>query len=309
MYLFRYLDSFPVSLQGGVLTIGSFDGVHQGHQRVLKRVRSLADEYGVPALVMSFEPTPKEFFMQAKAPARIYTWRQRYLALQEQTCDAVLQLKFDQAMADYAAEAFIKDILVDKLKIKHLVIGDDFHFGKNRTGNYALLLEAGQKFGFRVEDTQTLQLDSQRVSSTSIRAALGNGNFDLVEELLGRKYVMSGKVIHGQKLGRTLGFPTLNIPVKRQVSPLHGIYAVKVHGLAEDALPAIASIGTRPVVKGREWLLEVHLIDHQGDYYAQHAEVEFCCFLRSERNFPSLDALQEQMALDLNEAREFFDLQ
>jgi len=197
--------------------------------------------------------------------------------------------------------------LVDTLGIKHLVIGDDFHFGKNRVGNFSLLQKAGDEFGFKVEDTQTLQMDAKRVSSTAIRDALLEGDFTLAKDLLGEPYVISGRVIHGQKLGRTLGFPTLNIQV-RQVSPLHGIYAVKVNGLEDLVIPAIASIGTRPVVNGKKWILEVHLVDQSGDFYGERVSVEFCRFIRSERNFPDLANLTEQMQLDLKEARDYFDI-
>jgi len=308
MQLVRYLDSFPSSMCGGVLTIGNFDGVHLGHQRVISRVMALSKEYMCPAVIMLFEPTPKEFFMRKNAPARLFTWRERYMKLKNLGCDALLQMKFNALLANMEAKDFIKTILVDTLKIKHLVIGDDFHFGKNRSGNFSLLQQAGQEYGFLVENTQTLQMDSKRVSSTSIRDALSDGNFDLVTELLGEPYCMQGRVVHGQKLGRTLGFPTLNIPVNRQVSPLHGIYAVKVSGLSEQPLPAVASIGTRPVVNGEQWILEVHLLDQSGDFYGKKAKVEFCCFLRPERNFPDLDKLKTQMLLDLHETKDYFTI-
>lgn len=308
MQLIRYLNSFPEDLRGGVLTIGNFDGVHQGHQRVIKRVQTLSETYACPSLVMTFEPTPKEFFMRENAPARLFTWRERYEKLKRSGCDGLLQLKFDERLANMDAFNFVRDILVDTLQIRHLVIGDDFHFGKNRSGNFSLLRSAGKELGFKLEDTQTLQLDSKRVSSTAIRDALNDGNFDLVEELLGEPYCMSGRVVHGQKLGRTLGFPTLNISVKRQVSPLHGIYMVKVHGLSDKPLPAVASIGTRPAVNGKSWILEVHILEHDRDHYGQRAEIEFCCFQRPERNFPDLEKLTEQMQLDLAEAKEYFGL-
>jgi riboflavin kinase/FMN adenylyltransferase len=187
------------------------------------------------------------------------------------------------------------------------VVGDDFCYGNQRAGNFKHLLECGKKFDFTVEDTQTLMLGSQRVSSTLIREALACGNLDTAKDLLGYAYHMSGRVVHGKKLGRELGFPTLNIPVKRQTSPLHGIYAVLVHGLEKEAVPAIASVGTRPAVNGKEWLLEVHLLDRSGDYYGRRIDVEFLHFMRSERNFKNLDALKIQMQADLAEVRKFFN--
>jgi len=314
MHLVRYLEHFPQVFKDGVMTIGNFDGVHLGHQKVIQRVVKLAKDNQVPSLLMCFEPTPKEFFMADQAPARITTWRERYQKIEALGIDVLIQIPFNQSFANLDPYNFVKDILCDTLAIRHLIIGDDFHFGKDRKGNFQLLAAAGKELGFVVEDTKTLKRATKRVSSTAIREALVDGNFELVEEFLGSAYRMSGKVIHGQKLGRTLGFPTLNIKVNRQVSPLHGVYAVKVHGLdngqdgSSDISPAIASIGTRPVVDGEEWLLEVYVIDQNGDYYGQRVDIEFCYFIRPERNFPNLELLQVQMQSDLQEAKDYFDL-
>ena len=310
MQLIRSYKNFPVELSGSVLTIGNFDGVHCGHKRVIDRVIEIAKQKKLSSLVMVFEPTPKEYFMGNKAPARLLRWRDRYLAIQKTGCDGLVQLKFDEAFSNMTADDFVEKVLVDGLNIKHLVVGDDFRYGHKRLGNFEHLRECGKKFGFTVEDTKTLRLGNQRVSSTAIRDALAIGDMEEANELLGSVYHMSGRVIHGQKLGRELGFPTLNIPVKRQVSPLHGVYAVLVHGLEkgpdDKPLDAIASIGTRPAVNGSSWLLEVHLLDWTGDLYGKRVDVEFLQFMRPELNFTGLDALKEQMHIDLVKVKEFF---
>lgn len=307
MQLIRTYKKFPQHLSGSVLTIGNFDGVHRGHQLVIQRVMHLAQELQLSSLVMVFEPTPKEFFMRDKAPARLLPWRDRYTAIKKTGCDGLVQLKFDKALSEMSADDFVEKILVNALGVKHVVVGDDFCYGNQRSGNFKHLLECGKKFDFIVEDTQTLMQGSQRVSSTLIREALACGDLDTAKELLGYAYHMSGRVVHGKKLGRELGFPTLNIPIKRQTSPLHGIYAVLVHGLEKEPVPAIASVGTRPAVNGKEWLLEVHLLDRSGDFYAQRVDVEFLNFMRPERDFENLDALKIQMLADLAEVRNFFN--
>ena len=306
MQLIRSYKNFPQNLSGSVLTIGNFDGVHKGHARVIQRVVDLASEKELNSLVMVFEPTPKEFFMGNAAPARLMRWRDRYLAIHNSGIDALVQLKFNQDFSKLSADKFVEDILVKALGIKHLIVGDDFKYGHKRSGNFEHLIECGKKLGFSVEDTQTLSHQKQRVSSTAIREALAHGNIEEATEFLGAPYHMSGRVIHGKKLGRTLGFPTLNIPVKRQSSPLHGVYAVQVHGLEDQAIQSIASIGTRPAVNGKGWLLEVHLIDRSGDYYGKRVDVEFLHFVRAEANFSGLDELTTQMELDLAEVREYF---
>ena len=306
MQLIRSYKNFPKKISGSVLTIGNFDGVHKGHKQVIQRVVNLATKKKLNSLVMVFEPTPKEFFMQEKAPARLMRWRDRYLAIQETGVDALIQLKFNQTFSELSADEFVENILVKGLGIKHLIVGDDFRYGHKRSGNFDHLVECGEKYGFTVEDTQTLTHQDARVSSTAVRDALAEGDIELATELLGEHYHMSGRVIHGKKLGRTLGFPTLNIPVKRQTSPLHGVYAVQVHGIEKEPVKSIASIGTRPAVNGKSWLLEVHLIDRSGDYYGKRVDVEFLHFIRPELNFSDLTALKSQMQVDLLKVREYF---
>jgi len=304
--LIRSYKNFPKKLSGSVITVGNFDGVHLGHQRVIERVKEIANIKDLNSLVMVFEPTPKEYFMGEHAPARLMRWRDRYLAIQKTACDALVQLKFDKAFSRLSPNEFVKNILVDALDVKHVVVGDDFRFGYQRQGDFEYLLDSGMEYGFVVEDTQTLMQNTQRVSSSAIREALLHGDLEKATDFLGAPYHMSGRVIHGKKLGRTLGFPTLNIPVKRQNSPLHGIYAVQVHGLENEPVQSIASIGTRPAVKGGSWLLEVHLIDRVGDYYGKRIDVEFLHFIRPEQNFPDLESLTSQMQLDLAEVKQYF---
>jgi len=306
LQLIRSYKNFPKKLSGSVLTIGNFDGVHKGHKRVIKRVLELAEEKNLNALLMVFEPTPKEFFMGKAAPARLMRWRERYFAIQSTGIHALVQLKFNQKFSELSADEFVEEVLVKALGIKHLIVGDDFKYGHKRSGDFEHLLECGKKFGYSVEDTLTLTHLDNRVSSTAVRNALQDGQIELASELLGAPYSMSGKVIHGEKLGRTLGFPTLNIPVRRLSSPLHGVYAVQVHGLEEAPIKSIASIGTRPAVNGKSWLLEVHLIDRVGNYYGKRIDVEFLHFIRSEQNFPDLESLTTQMQLDLAQVKEYF---
>lgn len=307
MRLIRSYKNFPNALSSSVLTIGNFDGVHKGHQRVIQRVLDVAVQKKLNSLVLVFEPTAKEFFMGDKAPARLLRWRDRYLAIKKMHCDALVQLAFNKKLSELSADDFVKKILVDAFNIKHLVVGDDFKYGHKRSGDFQHLVESGKKYGFTVENTQTLAQNSMRVSSTAIRAALAKGDMQLAQNLLGYPYHMTGRVIHGQKLGRELGFPTLNIAVKRQVSPLHGIYAVLVHGIETEPVQAIASIGTRPVVNGKHWLLEVHLLDRSGDFYGHRVDVEFLQFMRPELDFSEMNALKEQMHQDLLDVRALFD--
>ncbi|MBT8142289.1 MAG: bifunctional riboflavin kinase/FAD synthetase [Gammaproteobacteria bacterium] len=307
MRLIRSYKNFPKELSGSVLTIGNYDGVHLGHQRVIERVLQVAKLKHLHSLVMVFEPTPKEYFMGDQAPARLMRWRDRFLAIKQTGCEGLVQLKFDRELSSLSANDFVKQILVDALGVQHVVIGDDFRYGYQRQGDFEHLKDAGREHGFIVEDTQTLKQGTQRVSSSAIRAALSDGDMELASSLLGSAYHMSGRVVHGKKLGRELGFPTLNIPVSRQISPLHGIYAVQVHGLEQDPVNGIASIGTRPAVEGSDWILEVHLLERDGDFYGQHVDVEFLHFLRPEINFADLAALKKQMQADLEQVREYFE--
>ena len=293
--------------RGCALTIGNFDGVHLGHQAVLRHLREKADKLNLPVVVMLFEPQPREYFQGNQAPARLMRLRDKLQALAELGVDAVICVKFDRTFAALSAQQFVQDWLVERLKVKFLSIGDDFRFGAERLGNFALLQQVGNAHGFVVEDNRTYLLDKQRISSTAIRNALANDDLLLAQSLLGRPYRILGKVVHGQKLGRTIGFPTANIRLHRQVNPVKGVYAVKVRLKNGEIFTGVANIGQRPTVNGVKQLLEVHLFDFNRNLYGQAIEVEFCQKIRNEIKFPSVEALTAQIQQDAQVARNYFN--
>jgi riboflavin kinase/FMN adenylyltransferase len=311
MKVFRGLPNGP-SRAPCALTIGNFDGVHFGHQALLARVRDAATRLGIEAAVMTFEPHPREYFAQLagtpeKAPARIANLRDKLQSLSDAGVDRVIVEHFSAQFAALTPQEFTKNVLVDGLHVKWLMVGDDFCYGARRAGNVELLIEAGKQYGFHVETLPTVMNDGQRVSSSAVRAALAAGNFALTEQLLGHPYAMSGHVVHGKKLGRTLGFPTLNLRVAHRPA-LSGIFVVQVHGLADHPLPAVASLGVRPTVddSGRV-LLEVHLFDFAGSCYGKTVRVEFLQKLRDEEKYVDLPTLTAAITRDSNQAREYFE--
>lgn len=306
MQFIRGIHNLPKDYRGCVATIGNFDGIHLGHQAVIGQLAEEAADLCVPSLLISFEPQPMEYFQPAKAPARLTRLREKLQALRRFSVDQVLCLSFNRALAEMPAEAFIKDILIDALKIKYLVVGDDFRFGKDRKGDFAMLQQAGEQFGFQVVNMHTFSIDGERVSSTRIRMALERAELDEAERLLGRAYRMSGRVVHGEKLGRKLGFPTANIDVHRKATPLQGIFVVEVFGLEGEPLPGVASLGTRPAVGGKKTVLEVYLFDFDRDIYGKHLQVSFLHKLRDEENFDSLEALTTQIQKDVDAAQAYF---
>ncbi|MCX8566389.1 MAG: riboflavin kinase / FMN adenylyltransferase [Glomeribacter sp. 1016415] len=289
------------------LTIGNFDGVHRGHQMLLARLREQAKQRGLPVCVMTFEPHPREFFNPASAPPRIALLRDKLEALSLYGVDQVLVEPFNATFASQTADAFIQQIIVQGLNTRWLLVGDDFRYGAKRAGDFAALQAASKQYRFEVEQIATLTNDSQRISSSAIRAALLAGDLALARVLLGRSYMMSGHVIHGNKLGRELGFPTLNLRVAPQHLALSGIFAVAVHGLAQNPLPAVASLGIRPTVdnSGR-FLLETHILDWQGDAYGKLLRIEFLKKLRGEEKYNDLATLRTAIARDVENARAFF---
>ncbi|MEM7276905.1 MAG: bifunctional riboflavin kinase/FAD synthetase [Pseudomonadota bacterium] len=289
--------------KGSVLTIGAFDGLHRGHHEILDRVLESARARGLQSLVLSFEPTPKEFFSKQKSPARLMRFREKFLTLQALGIDVFCCPRFDLNIANLSADDFVKKLLVDRLGVRHLIVGDDFQYAKNREGDFRALTESGYNYGFDVSQTPSIEVDGQRVSSTLIRELLHRGDMQGAQKMLGRPFSMSGRVIRGKQLGRTLGFPTANLAISRRVSPVHGIYAVRVRGLGPAALPAVASIGTRPTVDNGRVLLEVHLFDFSEDIYGKAIEVEFVEYLRREEKFDDLDTLVDQMHIDADNAR------
>ncbi len=303
MELIRGIHNIRTQHHGCALTIGNFDGVHLGHQQVLRLVSEQARVLGVPSMVMTFEPQPMELFNQHHAPARLTRLRDKFVQLSRLDIDRLLCVNFDHQFAQLDAETFIHDLLVKHLGVKFLVIGDDFCFGRQRRGNFAMLQQAGEKFGFDVVSTQSFCVDRLRVSSTAIREALAHDDLAAAKEMLGRHYSISGRVSHGRKLGRTIGFPTANIPLKRCVSPVSGVYAVQVSGLTETPINGVANIGHRPTVNGVRQQLEVHLFDFHGNIYGKQLEVALLHKLRGEHKFDSFEALKQQIELDAEAAR------
>lgn len=290
-----------------VLTIGNFDGVHLGHQALLKLLTDKARVLGLPAVVLTFEPHPREYFSPADAPARLASLREKLLLLDAAGVDRTHVCRFDARRAAQSAQAFIEDTLVRGLGVRHLYIGDDFCFGARRQGDFAMLQGAGKEFGFDVESMPTLGLHNERVSSSAVRKALAVGDLTHAARLLGRPYSIAGRVSHGDKIGRQLGFPTANILMQHRRPALTGVYAVSVEGLAEDSIVGVANIGVRPTAtsNGRA-RLEVHLFDWTQECYGAHIRVHFLHKLRAERKFESLDALRAQIARDAEIARLWF---
>jgi len=290
-----------------VLTIGNFDGVHRGHRALLAELTAKARELALPATVLTFEPHPRELFAPDQAPARLASLRDKFELLAECGVDRVHVCRFDRGLAGLTAEQFVERILVRGLAVRHLIVGDDFRFGKARGGDFGLLRTMGEAHGFAVEAMHTVDFGGLRVSSSAVREALAAGNIEHAEELLGRAFVIAGRVMDGRKLGRTIGFPTANIQVRRKRLPLSGVFAVAVSGLGPRPLPGAANIGVRPTVaEGLKPVLEVHLLDFDRDIYGMHVDVNFLHKLRNEAKFDSLDALKAQIARDVADVRSFF---
>ena len=300
----------PDNLPGKcVATIGTFDGLHLGHQRILSRVTAIARERRLPSVVLSFEPTPREYFSDGAPPARLTRFREKFDALNNLGMHWLFCPPFDAVMQSLEPEEFIQQLLVDTLDVQHLVVGDDFVFAKQRRGNVDHLRCEGERHGFSVEQVGSVLEDGKRVSSTEIRRLLAAGEMSGAKHLLGRHYAMTGRVIDGQKLGKKLGFPTANVNLNRRASPVAGIFAVRVGGLAasneqQDLLDGVASVGTRPTIEGIEPLLEVHIFDFDRDIYGEYIQVEFVAKLRDEVKFPDLESMTEQMHIDAAQARE-----
>ena len=304
MRLIRGIHHLQAMPNGCVLTIGNFDGVHLGHRAVLQKLSQQGQQLGLPVVLMVFEPQPLEFFLKNNAPSRLTRLREKVIHLYDAPIDELLIVRFDQTLADYDPEQFVKELLVERLNVKHLVVGDDFHFGKARKGNFALLQQKGKKYGFTVEDTLSYLINNLRVSSTLIRDALSDGDLIKAECLLGRAYSVCGRVIRGKQIGRTLDFPTANIQLSRHNTPIEGVFAVSMTGVGSKPLCGVANVGTRPTITGNdEVLLETHLFNFNKEIYGHYVEVHFHHKLRSERRFQSLDELKQQIQRDVVEAK------
>lgn len=306
MRIIRGLHNLRPVHRGSVATIGNFDGVHLGHRAVFHRLLARGRALGLPATVITFEPQPMEYFAPDAAPARLTRLREKLAALADCGIQQVILLEFGPKLAQMGARTFVRELLVDGLGVRHLLVGDDFRFGRGREGDYALLERMGREHGFSVEDLHTITHGEERVSSTRIREALARGDLNLARHLLGRAYRICGRIGHGDKRGRTIGFPTANINLHRRVSPLRGVYAVMAAGVAGRPWPGVANIGIRPTIGGEpRYLLEVHLFDFADDIYGRHADVEFRLKLRDEHKFGSFDELKTQIERDAAAARSY----
>jgi riboflavin kinase/FMN adenylyltransferase len=310
MRFFLFRDASPAEghgralcPQGSVVCIGAFDGLHLGHRALVGRAVERARALGVAAVALGFEPLPREFFASAAPPPRLMLPRARIEALRALGCDGVGLLRFNAALAAMDAETFVRTVLVERLRAREVWVGPGFRFGRGRAGDLALLQTLGQTLGFSAQAIGPVLVDDVPVSSTRIRAALAEGAFAQAARLLGRPYAIGGRVVRGQQLGRTLGFPTANLRYGGKTPPLRGIYATWVHGVGPAPWPSVSSFGTRPTVQGVEPLLEAHLFDFEGDLYGRRIEVEFVAHLRDETTFPDLPALTAQMQRDARQAR------
>jgi riboflavin kinase/FMN adenylyltransferase len=304
MQLIRGIHNLRPVHRGCVATIGNFDGVHLGHQAVFTNLLARGRELGLPSVVITFEPQPQEYFAPEQAPARLTRLREKLLAIRQTGIQRVLLLEFNARLAGMQAEDFAENILVWGLGVRFLYVGDDFRFGRGRHGDFQMLCDAGQRHGFAVENMHTFRLQEDRVSSTRVRELLTDGQLEAASHLLGRPFRICGRVAHGDKRGRTIGFPTANVDLHRRVTPVHGVFAVRVFGLAQEPLPGVANIGTRPTVSGDpRFLLEVHLFDFVREVYGAHVEVEFVHKLRDEKRFGSFEELRRQIAQDAWQAR------
>jgi len=292
-----------------VLTIGNFDGVHLGHRALLARLTATAAALALPPTVLTFEPHPREFFAPQSAPARLSTLREKLELIADDGIAMAYVCHFNAYFSALSAEDFIERVLVGALRVRHLIIGDDFRFGTKRSGDFTLLHEAGARLGFKVEAMDSVTLDGERASSSAVRTALGAGNLERAARLLGRPYSIDGRVVQGDKVGRQLGFATANIRIKHDRPPLLGVFAVEVKGGDGQARQGVANLGFRPsanqVVRP---LLEVHLFNFDQDIYGTHLNVRFLHKLRDEMKFPDFNALKAQIARDVETAKNYFEL-
>lgn len=306
MRLLRGVNHRKPVFSEAAVTIGNFDGFHRGHQAVVSRLLAAAGQLRTPSVLITFEPLPLEFFAPERAPGRLQRLRDRVDFLRTTGLDAVWLMRFGAPLANVPAEDFVERVLHRTLGTRHVLVGDDFRFGKDRGGDYALLERMGRKLGFSVESTPTLSDGSGRISSTRVRAAAQEGDFERVETLLGRRYGICGRVSHGDKRGRLIGFPTANVRLGPQPMALRGVFAGWLFTRGGEFFPAVTNIGWRPTVAGTEQRLEAHVLDASPDLYGQLVRFEPLAGIRGERRFESLDALKAQISRDVDAARAVF---
>ena len=304
MKTFRDIEKLP-QIEGSVVTIGNFDGIHLGHQKIIAQLKEHAEKLKVPSVVISFNPTPQNFFGADHAVLSSYEEKDFFLS--SLGINYHIVINFNKEFSNIGAQSFIEEFLLRKLNIKLCLVGDDFRFGKNRVGNFSLLQENGNKHGFAVEETATIEHNQIRISSTRIRECLQQNNLEETKELLGRSYSISGKVVRGQQRGRTINFPTINILPNRSKSPVAGVFAVEVR-LSDQSYFGICNAGHKPTVNGKEFLFETHIFDFEKDVYEQFAEIVFLKHIRSEKKFNSFEELKDQIEKDVIEAKKFFKL-
>ncbi len=308
MQFIRGICNITPSSQGCVLTLGNFDGIHCGHQQIVQLVREQSIKLKLPSAVVFFEPQPLEFFAHTKSPARLTTLHEKYQFMNKLGIDYLYCLRFSQELANLTAQEFIQQILIEKFNVKHLIIGDDFHFGRGRGGSFDLLSTFSKSTNlFTVQQAPSFYINKQRVSSTLIRKALSADHLEDAELMLGRPYSITGKVIHGQQIGRTLGFPTANIDLKRIIAPVSGVYVVSAQ-IQQTTYYGIANVGTRPTVNGKIPRLEVFLFNFTGDLYGQRLTVLILKKIRPERKFVDLEHLKSQIVQDKITALDYIKL-
>ena len=312
MELIRSLHNLRDHHQKCVATIGNFDGIHLGHQAIISQLKEIAGKHDLPTVIITFEPQPQEYFSPGNAPARLTRLREKIEEMERLSVDRLICLRFNSELASLSPRDFVKRLLIEGLDIRHLVVGDDFRFGKDRQGDYATLEKMADEFGYQLEHTNTCSFAGERISSTRIRQALANDDLNLARELLGRDYAISGRVVHGDKRGKSLGFPTANMELHRLHSPVAGVYVTRVHimrrrqGADETIHPAVTSVGTRPMFDGEGMRLETHILDFDESLYAKHIRVVFLKKLRAEDNFSNVDDLIKAIATDIENARQYF---
>jgi riboflavin kinase/FMN adenylyltransferase len=306
MEIVRGVANLKPHHRGSVVTIGNFDGVHRGHQALLGQIRQKSDELGVPSMLVCFEPQPKEYFDEFNAPARLTRFREKVLLLEEYGVDIVFCMKFNDVTRNMHPDTFT-ELLGEKIGVSALFVGDDFHFGQDRHGNFETLVNAGKRYGFEVSNLRTMTLGDDRVSSTRIRECLAAGEFAEAEALLGHSYSIMGKVVYGRQLGRTLDAPTANIQLHRYRAPIRGVYAVEMEGL-DRRYQGVANVGVRPTLNEAVMkpALEVHLFDYAGNLYGRNVEVIFRHKIRDEKKFSGLDELKGAIAADIQSAKTYF---
>jgi len=307
MQIIRNISRFESHTKNHIVTIGNYDGIHLGHQEILKKVSTLSQQTGLPNILITFEPLPREYFLeQSMQHYRLMNLREKINTLKNYGIEKVLILRFNDELAHLSAESFITQILINKLKTKYLVVGEDFKFGHKNSGNVALLQKYSKQLNFQLTTVPLYKIDSHRVSSTLIRKLLQHDDLATAAKLLGQQYSVLGRIIHGDHRGRELGFPTANIHLTHKIVPLAGVYAVKIHNIANDPLYGVANIGFRPTTNNSKRLLEVNIFDFDQDIYHKIVKVEFIYKLRNETKFANFTLLQQQVMQDIEEAKKYF---